>query len=113
MNNPTMLYRCPGSETFEGVSCETTIVDETEVEAHAAEGWHRNWVEADKAHKDAAAQLAANEAEQAEIAKKLAEAGGKLTAVHKGRGKYDLVDAEGAVVKSGLTKDEALAAAGG
>ncbi|HEX7891468.1 MAG TPA: hypothetical protein VF522_19105 [Ramlibacter sp.] len=113
MNNPHMLYRCPGPETFEGVSCETTIVDEDQVEAAKAEGWHGNWMEADAARKEAAKQLVVNEAEQREIEKKLAEAGAKLTAVHKGRGKYDLVDVDGNVVKSGLTKDEALAAAAG
>lgn len=113
MKAPTMLYRCPGAESFEGVACETTIVDETEVEAKLAEGWHMNWIEAGKAHQEAADKLQANEDEQAEIAKKLAAAGATLKAVHKGRGVWEVQDAEGNTVKAGLTKEEALAAAGG
>lgn len=72
MQSPTMLYRCPGPETFEGVSCETTIVDEADVAAHLADGWCRNWIEAGEAVK---AKLQANEAEQVEVAQKLKAAG--------------------------------------
>lgn len=123
MENPTMLYRCPGSETFEGVSCETTIVDEAEVEAHLEEGWRRDWVQADEARKEVAAKLAANEAEQRRIEAELAKSdkGGKkdgdagdapkLQAVHKGRGKFDVVDAAGTVLVSGLTRADAEARA--
>jgi hypothetical protein len=68
MNEPTMLYRCPGPETFEGVQCETTIVDATDVEAHLADGWHHNWIEAGHA------QLQANEDEQARVAAELKKA---------------------------------------
>lgn len=76
MKNANMLYRCPGAECFEGVSCETVIVDEDEVEAMLAEGWSRDWIRAGEVAKDAAAaQLAANEAEQARIAADLKAAG--------------------------------------
>jgi hypothetical protein len=71
MNEPTMLYRCPGPQTFEGVCCETTVVDSSDVEGKLAEGWHRDWIAAGAAHQGDADKLAANEAEQAEIAKKL------------------------------------------
>lgn len=114
MNNPHMLYRCPGPEMFEGVRCETTVVEPEAIAEHLDAGWHRDWMAADAAHKDAAAQLAANEAEQARIAAELAAAGQSvsgLRAVHKGRGVYDVQDAEGNVVASGLTKDEAAAKA--
>ena len=104
MKSPTMLYRCPGPLEFEGVACETTIVDEPDVEAALADGWHRNWIEA------GAARLATNEAELAEVEKKL---GGHLHAVHKGRGKYDVLDADGKVVYDNLTKEEAQAKVGG
>jgi hypothetical protein len=116
MKSANMLYRCPGAETFEGVSCETLIVDEHEVDEHLAAGWSRNWIEADEVAKAAAAeQLQANEAEQARIAEELKTAGGEaaLTAVHKGRGKWDVVDGAGNVVESGLTGEEAKARAGG
>lgn len=78
MKSATMLYRCPGPETFEGVSCETTIVDEHEVEEHLAAGWSRNWIEAGEVAKAATGEkLKANEAEQAEVAQQLKAAGGK------------------------------------
>lgn len=116
MKTPTMLYRCPGPETFEGVACETTIVDESEVQDKLAEGWHMNWIEAGAAVEGAADKIAANEQEQGEIARKLAEAGEtapKLTAVHKGRGVWAVVDAAGVEVQTGLTKEAAQEAAGG
>lgn len=72
MNAPTMLYRCPGAQSFEGVSCETAVVDESEVQAKLAEGWHRDWMQADQAHK--AQRLQANEKELAEVGEKLAQA---------------------------------------
>lgn len=78
MNNPTMLYRSPGSESFEGVSCETSIVEDTDVDAALAEGWSRNWIEAGEAAKARAeAALKANEEEQARIAAELAAAEAK------------------------------------
>jgi hypothetical protein len=46
MKNPRMLYRCPGPQVYEGVACETTIVDESEVEAAQAEGWCFDWMQA-------------------------------------------------------------------
>jgi hypothetical protein len=84
MQEPTMLYRCPGHEVFEGVSCETTVVDAHEVEDKLAEGWHRDWIAAGAAHQGDAEKLAANEAEQAEIEQKLEAAEAPVT--HK-RGK--------------------------
>jgi hypothetical protein len=117
MKSATMLYRCPGPETFEGVSCETTIVDEYEVEEHVAAGWSRNWIEADELAKAATSEkLLTNETEQKQIEQQLQDAGAgeaALTAIHKGRGKWDVVDAAGAVVASGLTGEEAKARAGG
>lgn len=78
MDNPHMLYRCPGPEKFEGVACETTVVDEADIDAHLADGWHRDWIAADAGHKEAvAAQIAANEAEQERIAAELAAPAGK------------------------------------
>jgi len=68
MNNPTMLYRCPGAQSFEGVSCETTIVDELDVPSALADGWHRNWVEAGRT---VVARLAENEQQQEAVAQKL------------------------------------------
>lgn len=118
MNNGTMLYRSPGPEVFEGIPCETTIVEAEDVEGKLAEGWHRCWPEAGAAAQETAAKLAANEAEQARIAAELAKGSqnaGGLKAVHKGAGKYEVQDAEGKVVQSGLTKDDAnaLVTAGG
>lgn len=75
MKNATMLYRSPGPEVYEGVPCETVVVDEPEVDAHLAEGWSRNWIEAGEAVKEAAAKLAANEQQLAENEAKLAAAG--------------------------------------
>jgi hypothetical protein len=75
MKTPNMLYRSPGPLVFEGVSCETTVVDEDDVEAALAEGWNRTWYGAEQDVKDRAAELAANEAEQARIAAELAAVG--------------------------------------
>lgn len=123
MKYATMLYRSPGPHTFEGVSCETTIVDEPDVQAMLADGWHRNWIEAAQA--TTAAQLQVNEEEQQRIAAQLAgagqgdgadlvgEPGPQLKAVHKGRGVWEVQDTGGDVVKSGLTKEQAQAALGG
>jgi hypothetical protein len=72
MQSATMLYRSPGPESFEGVSCETVIVDEHEVEEHLAAGWSRNWIEADAVAKAAAgAKLQANEAELQKVGEQL------------------------------------------
>lgn len=55
MKNPHMLYRCPGSEVFEGVACETIIVEAEEVEAAKAEGWCSDWMKAKAAYEAAQA----------------------------------------------------------
>jgi hypothetical protein len=99
MNNPTMLYRCPGTEVFEGVRCETLIVEAEEVESAKAEGWCSNWIEAAAAQKPDNADPANEEQ--------------KLRMVHRGRGKYDVLDAAGNVVHDNVTKEEALAKVGG
>jgi regulator of protease activity HflC (stomatin/prohibitin superfamily) len=73
MQNATMLYRSPGSETIWGVSVDTLIVDASEVPEKLAAGWHLSVHDADQAEKDRlAAQLKANEDEQARIAAELA-----------------------------------------
>lgn len=71
MNNATMMYRCPGAECIWGVSVDTLVVDEADVEAKKAEGWHLTVPEADEAAKAAVGKVAANEAEQAVIEAKL------------------------------------------
>jgi hypothetical protein len=106
MNNPTMLYRCPGPETFEGVACETTVVDEPDVDAMLADGWSRDWIAADAVHKEAAAKLAANEEEQARIAAELAAADPDADVIDPPPGASGL----GEEVQTGLTKEQALAA---
>lgn len=55
MKNPHMLYRCPGSEVFEGVRCETLVVEAEDVEAAKAEGWCCDWIQAKAAHDQALA----------------------------------------------------------
>lgn len=72
MKSATMLYRCPGPHRNEGVDYDYTVVDESEVDTKLAEGWHRDWMQADQAHK--AARLQANEKELAEVGQKLAQA---------------------------------------
>lgn len=59
MNAPRMLYRCPGPESFEGVACEITVVDESEVDAAKADGWCLDWMQAKAAKDDADAATAA------------------------------------------------------
>ena len=75
MKNATMLYRSPGPLVFEGVSCETQIVEEDAVEAELAAGWNRTWhgAESNAKERDAAA-LSANEEAQARVAAELAAA---------------------------------------
>lgn len=111
MNDPTMLYRCPGPHRTDGIDYEYVIVDDSEVEATMAKGWYRHYTDASQALTDAADRLKANEAEQREIEEKLSAV--TLKAVHKGRGVWEVQDASGAVVASGLTKEEAQAQAGG
>lgn len=115
MKEPTMLYRCPGEHRTDGIDYAYTIVDADQVDAALAEGWHRTIAEAADTQAALVQKIQANESELQEVERKLAEGGDapKLAAVHKGRGKYDVVDAAGAVVASGLTKDEAQAKAGG
>lgn len=128
MKHPTMLYRSPGPHALEAGPCDYVIVDATEVDAKLAEGWHRKPDEAVRADRErAAAQLQANEQEQAQIAAQLQAAGAggadngdqapagapaALKAVHKGRGVWAVVDAAGAEVATGLTREEAQARAG-
>lgn len=119
MQNATMLYRCPGPHKTDGISYDYTVVDQADVDTALAGGWHRNWIDADQALKGAAEKLAQNEREIAAADTKLQAAGEQsapnaegLTAVHKGRGKWSLVDAEGNEVRSGLTKEEAAAEVG-
>lgn len=72
----TMLYKSPGPHTWEGMAHDFIVVPDAEVEAKLAEGWCRTVPEAVEAAKASAEQqLAANEAEQAQIAKKLDAAG--------------------------------------
>lgn len=106
MNNPTMLYRCPGPHRTDGVDYDYIVVDEPEVQEKLAEGWHRHYLQADEARKDTEDKLAKNEKEQVKVSEQLKS---KLRAVHKGRGVYELHDESGAVVASGLTRDEAQA----
>lgn len=106
----TMLYKSPGEHTFEGVSCDYVIVDEAEVESKLAEGWNLTWHGADQDAKDRdAAKLAENEKALAKVEQQLST----LKAVHKGRGVWEVQDADGNTVQVGLTKEEALAKAGG
>ena len=127
MNNATMLYKCPGPHTTDGISYDYVIVDEPEIAAQLAEGWHLTYVEADAARTSAAGELAANKAELAEVERQLEGAGSLvgaqdtaagaetqpvLRAVHKGAGKWSLLDANDNEVRTGLTKDEAKAAVG-
>lgn len=109
MKNATMLYRCPGPHSTDGIAYDYTVVDGDEVEAKLAEGWHRNWHDADAALKGAAERPAENEQELAEVDEALKDAGA-LKAVHKGRGKWSVVDADGKELQSGLTKEQAEAA---
>ena len=125
MHNPTMLYRCPGQHITDGIAYDYVIVEEGEIESKLSEGWHRNWHDADAALKGAAEKLAENERELAKVEQQLEAAGEpvsgempgaegqaapQLTAVHKGRGKWAVVDAAGNEVQSGLTREEAQAA---
>lgn len=98
MKTPTMLYRYPGPVNCDGTMCETVIVEESEVDAMLADGWHANFALAKQAHDEALEPATTT---------------GGLKAVHKGRGVYELQDAEGNVVESGLSKDEAQAKAAG
>jgi len=104
MNNGHMLYRCPGSQEFEGVKCETTIVEAEDVEAAKAEGWHVNWIDADRAQQGQGANVADLVDDPGAV---------QLHAVHKGRGVYELQDAAGNVVEAGLTREQAQAKVGG
>lgn len=76
MKNATMLYRCPGPEEFEGVRCETTVVEAEDVEAAKAEGWRENWVQAAAARDELQAKIAAAEGQQAALAAQMQQAGG-------------------------------------
>jgi hypothetical protein len=116
----TMLFRCPGRHEWEGIAHDCIVVPDAEIDARLAEGWHRT------VHEAAGAQIKANEAEQAKIAKTLQAAGAaeatggvigaasmapKLRAVHKGHGMWAVEDEAGKVVRAGLSKSEAAALA--
>lgn len=114
----TMLYRAPGPHECDGYRFDFIVVPDAQVEAKLADGWHRSYVDAcDTAKGDAAKKLEENEAEQRRIAAELAAAGqddakagaNGLRAVHKGRGVWDVQDADGKVIESGLTKEQAQA----
>ena len=112
-NHPeTMLFKAPGPCVWEGMEYEYIVVPAADVEAKLAEGWFLTVPEAAAAVRtDTETKLKANQAEQDEIAAKLASNADapKLTPVHKGRGVWSLVDAEGVEVKTGLTKEQAHA----
>jgi hypothetical protein len=104
----TMLYRCPGATITWGIAHEFVTVPDADVDAHLADGWHRTLTEADQAHKDAQGNaVKAKESELQDIGKQLG-----LKAVHKGRGVWEVQDKDGAVIESGLTKEDAQAKAG-
>ncbi len=118
----TMLYRCPGPHRFDAgggpaalVSADYLTVDDSDVEAALANGWHLTMPEAAEAHRaQLQADIDAAEAEKKRLAAEIEAqetAAGTLRAVHKGRGVYDVQDGDGNVVATGLTKDEAHARA--
>ncbi len=102
-----MLFKCPGAEITWGISHDFVTVTDSEVDGLLADGWHRQLMDADKAHKDATqAALDAKTAEVKDLGNQLG-----LKAVHKGAGKWSLVDKDGNEIETGLTKDEAQAKA--
>lgn len=89
----TMLFRVPGSHLHDsGARYDYTVVPSAQVPLLLADGWALTVEEA--AAKD----------------KKPAESSG-LTAVHKGRGVWEVQDAGGNTVEGGLTKEQAQAKA--
>lgn len=84
MKAATMLYQSPGPHMTDGIRYDYIVVDEAEVEAKLAEGWHRHYDDAHAvAQKAAGEQLAANEAEQRQIEQQLGEAGASKPAKAK------------------------------
>jgi len=92
----TMLFRVPGPHLHDsGARYDYTVVPSAQVSALLADGWALTVEEATA---------------KAEKPKGEKPAGG-LTAVHKGRGVWEVQDAEGNTVESGLTKEQAQAKA--
>lgn len=105
----TMLYKSPGKESIWGVSVDYQVFPESDLEQALSEGWNKTVHGAEQDAKDLVeAELKANEAALTKVEQKLST----LKAVHKGAGKWEVQDAEGNVLASGLTKEEAHAQAG-
>lgn len=92
MNNPTMLYRCPGPHEIHGGKFDYVIVDEDEVAGKLQEGWFATTGEAKEAHE---ASLIDGDSKDDESAPTRAELEAKATELGI---KFD-----------GRTKDKALA----
>lgn len=112
----TMLYRSPGPHEWEGFAYEFIVVPSADVDAKLAEGWFLTIPEAHAAAQgETAKRLEANETELANVTQQIEQVGQSYTtlkAVHKGRGVWDVQDAGGNTVHSGLTKEEAQRLAG-
>lgn len=105
----TMLYKSPGPHKTEGISYEYIIVEDDAISEALADGWNLTFTgAAEDAQVRDAEKLQANEEELARVDKALSG----LKAVHKGRGVWEVQDAEGKTVQAGLTKEAAQAAAG-
>jgi hypothetical protein len=61
MKNPTMLYKAPGPHQIHGGHFDHIVVDDDQIEATLAAGWHLTTTEAKAAH-EAALQDAADSA---------------------------------------------------
>jgi hypothetical protein len=73
---PQMLYRCPGSETFFGVDCETKVVDSDEAYDEAiAEGFADTPADAKTAHETRAAKADSGPVTRVELEQKALELG--------------------------------------
>jgi hypothetical protein len=73
----TMLYKAPGPHEIHGGQMDYTIVEDDQIEAALAEGWHLTTPEAKQAHQ---AKLEAEQAVQAERARQAADVTGKVPA---------------------------------
>jgi len=103
------LYKSPGAHSIWGCSVDYVITeDEAEIADKLANGWSDTPQGAqDAANARAAEALRANTHELSQVEATIAG----LKAVHKGRGSWEVQDADGNVVESGLTKEEAQAKA--
>lgn len=91
----TMLFRVPGQHLHDsGARYDYTVVPSAQVPALLADGW----------------ALTVEEATAKVEPEKKKESTG-LTAVHKGRGVWEVQDADGNTVEGGLTKEQAQAKA--